>query len=480
MKNILLVLLVSIASISNLTAQQTFEKAHRKLTFWPEVARSCDNDGEGGYVVATGEKLLNINQRTNAFYRMNAFGDTLWYFTYPLQGGSNFQLAQRAKDGNFYIAGIEPDTSGNSNYMWWIIKVDTLGNFLWKKNYIQVLNDFINNSNAMDIQENGDIFLLLYDRVVIRIDTAGSLIETTVESNFSSDSHAHLKSNIAKVDSFYYFLGDYGNLPFRIMKSNLTGDTIRSIPIQSDTIGFVTEILKQKNSNYFTCSFALPLINGKHPFTFSKFDSTGAKIWNKFYDHIDGSFVLPTCYKTLSNGSNVAAFIPATNGFNPPTGRAALFCFNDNGDSLWYKQLSPTDTTVKTEIYDVIATPDSGLLAVGQILFSNGQQKSYVIKLDANGNLFNPLAVLEKKKESYLHLYPNPANGYSGIHYLGSEKNAAVCISNIVGETIETLQLSKQDEYLVLNTSNYKPGIYFCSIKVEGRRMLTKKLLVIH
>ncbi len=64
MKKSLLTLLILIGLSNHASAQLTFEKAHRKLTFWPEVARSCDNDGVGGYVVATGEKLLNSNQRT--------------------------------------------------------------------------------------------------------------------------------------------------------------------------------------------------------------------------------------------------------------------------------------------------------------------------------------------------------------------------------------------------------------------------------
>lgn len=68
------------------------------------------------------------------------------------------------------------------------------------------------------------------------------------------------------------------------------------------------------------------------------------------------------------------------------------------------KYVSPSDTSAKTEIFDVIATPDSGLLAVGQILFSNGQQKSYMVKLDANGNLFNPMNIVERKKDTFTYI----------------------------------------------------------------------------
>lgn len=469
-----------LALSSSLLAQFTFEKAYRKLAFWPEIARSCDNDGAGGYVVATGEKLINVNQRTNALYRMNAYGDTLWYFTYPMQGNSNFQFTRKTKDGNFYVAGIEPDTSGNTNYMWWMIKVDSMGNFIWKKNYFQQINDFFEESNAMYVRNDGSLFLQLYDAVSFAIDTAGNLVSIQSNYNFFGGVQDHKKKNLFYADSCFYYSGYYSNSSNRIMKFTYDGDTISSIKFAADTGGFMLDLLKRKQTDYFTCSFSIPLINGKHPFTFSKFDSTGAKIWNKFYGFIDGNQYLSTTYKTLNNGNNVASFIPGTNGFNPPTGRAALFCFNDNGDSLWYKQLSPTDTSAKTEIFDVIATPDSGLLAIGQIVFNGGQQKSYVIKLDANGNLFNPLSIVEQKKESYLHIYPNPATNYAGIHYMGVEKNVAFVICNLQGKTIGSWNLSTNDERLTINTTQFSTGIYFCKIiSKEGYVMQSKKLIVV-
>lgn len=473
-------LLFQLAFTGSLLAQYTFEKAHRRLTFWPEIARSCDNDDKGGYVVASGEKLLNSTQRTNALYRMNAFGDTLWYFTYPLPSNSNFQFTRKTIDGNFYVAGIEPDTSGNTTYMWWIIKVDSMGNFLWKKNYFQLLNNFSESGNSMQILPDGNLFLLLFDRAFLRIDTGGILINQFENSNFVTYPYAHLKRNFTYLDTTLYFLGYYNSiLPYRIMKSNFSGDTIASIPLQVDTGKNEIDLLKTDLINYYTCSFALPFINGKHPFTFSKFDSTGAKIWNKFYSFINGGQYLATNYSALLNGKNIASFIPGTNGIAPPTGKAALFCFNDNGDSLWYKQVSPSDTSAKTEIFDVLATPDSGLLAVGQILFNNGQQKSYALKLDANGNLFNPLGIVEKSMQSYLHIYPNPAQTYTGIHYLGNDTHVQLRICNLQGIVLNSWLLQNKEERVTINLENYRPGIYCIQLVKDGQLLKTKKLSVV-
>lgn len=479
MKKALLVVLLHLTFCGSLIAQYTFEKAHRKLTFWPEIARSCDNDGKGGYIVASGEKLFNSTQRTNALYRMNDFGDTLWYFTYPLPGISNFQFTRKTMDGNFYVAGIEPDTSGNTTYMWWIIKVDSLGNFLWKKNYFQQINDFSEESNAMLVRDDGSVYLHLFDAVIFTIDNTGNLDSIRKNSYFFGGFQNHKKKNLYYCDSSFYYSGYYTSSSNRIMKYNYWGDTVTSIKLANDTGGFMLDLLKKKQSNYYTCSFALPLINGKHPFTFSKFDSTGAKIWNKYYSFFTYSTHIPTTYNTLLNGTNIISVMPNTNGFNPPSGRAAIFCFNDNGDSLWYKQVSPSDTSAKTEIFDVLATPDSGLLAVGQILFNNGQQKSYAIKLDANGNLFNPLGVVEKSMQSYLHIYPNPAQTYTGIHYLGNDTHVQLRICNLQGIVLNSWLLQNKEERVTINLENYRPGIYFIQLVKDGQLLKTKKLSIV-
>ena len=161
-----------------------------------------------------------------------------------------------------------------------------------------------------------------------------------------------------------------------------------------------------------------------------------------------------------------------------PTGQAFLYCFNDNGDSLWFKKFSSTDTTAKTEFYDVIATADSGILACGQILFSNGQQKSYLVKLDANGNLYNPLNVVEKKKQTYLHLYPNPASNYTSIHYMGVNKNSVLAITNLQGQEVYKKKLESNDERLIINLEMFAEGFYICTISKDGRTLENKKLVI--
>ena len=127
----------------------------------------------------------------------------------------------------------------------------------------------------------------------------------------------------------------------------------------------------------------------------------------------------------------------------------------------------------------MIATADSGILACGQMMRPNGSRESYIVKLDASGNLFNPLSVIEKKKETYLHLYPNPANASVSLHYLGVNKNVTLNITNLQGQSIYKEKITTNDSRITINTTQFAPGFYFCNVYVEGRMLVSKKLVVV-
>ncbi len=466
--------------INSLNAQITFEKSYKKLV-QEEIAVSCDVTQDGGYVVAVGEKLLHSTMRKEAIIKLNGFGDTVFHKSYQIQTNvGNTQLIKSAKDGGYFLAGVREDSSGDHQYMLWLMKADSLGNKIWTKNYTNSLLNAYPEGNILQILPNGNIFMSLYNRNILRVNNDGILDTLTTVPFFTNTSTFYKKNIINYNDHFYYIGGNLTNN--RLAKIDTLGlfSINSNLVFQLDTGLRTIDILKIVGADYYICSFSQPLINGEYPFMLSKFDSSGAKVWNKFFTTLHLNSIKPSAYKTLANGTNILSILPGNTGVQSPTGHSALFCFNDYGDSLWYKQLSPSDTSAKTEIFDVIATPDSGLLAVGQIVFSNGQQKSYMIKLDANGNLFNPMKIVERKKETYLHVYPNPATNYTGLHYMGIEKNALLTISDLQGKQVFSKQLETNEERIYIDTSVLDAGFYICSISVNGEKLTSKKLVVIN
>jgi hypothetical protein len=480
MKKLVLLFGLYLHTLSTVQGQITFEKGYRKLVD-VEVAKSVDLTLDGGYIVAVGAKLLQTFMRKDALIKLNAYGDTIFHSSYQIQTNvGNTQLVRSAPDGGYYASGVRSDSSGDHQHMLWIMKMDSMGNKLWVKNYTNTYLNANQEGNTMQILPNNTIFMYLFSHNILLADGNGVLDTLKTIPFYYPYPYSFMKKNLLPFKSNYYYFGtNLVNNSVAKIDSLGTIGLNPNLVLQVDTGINICDIVKITENNYYTASFALPLVNGKHPFTFSKFDSLGVKIWNKYYDFLNYNAIQPTVYATLSNGTNVVSLIPGNTGPINAQGRASIFCFNDNGDSLWYKYVSPSDTSAKTEIFDVIATPDSGLLAVGQILFSNGQQKSYMIKLDANGNLFNPMKIVERKKETYLHLYPNPATSYTGIHYMGLEKNAMLTIHNLQGQLIYSTPINDKEVRMYISTEKFKPGIYLCSISAYDRVLLTKKLVVL-
>lgn len=465
--------------INCLIAQITFEKSYRQLND-VEIAKSCDLTDDGGFIIASGEKSVNNTARFDAILKLNAWGDTVWYTQFQILSNSgNLQFVRNSNDGGYYLLGVREDSTGDHQFMIWLAKYNNNGNIVWLKNYTTTLLNASTEGNTIKVKPDGSLFMWLKPLSLINYSTAGFTHQST--SFYNPNNSFVSKNNLMLSDTnFYYLVTNNLSNTYRVVQASLIGNINTSIVLNVDTGSTVLELLKKTSTSYYTTSFSNQLIGGKSPFMVSKFDSIGTKNWNKFYDFIDASVYYRNVNLELANKTNIVSFTPVTNGFNPPTGRASIFCFNNNGDSLWYKQLSPSDTSAKTEIFDVIATPDSGLLAVGQIVFSNGQQKSYMIKLDANGNLFNPMKIVERKKETYLHVYPNPATNYTGLHYMGIEKNALLTISDLQGKQVFSKQLETNEERIYIDTSVLDAGFYICSISVNGEKSTSKKLVVIN
>ena len=80
-------------------------------------------------------------------------------------------------------------------------------------------------------------------------------------------------------------------------------------------------------------------------------------------------------------------------------------------------------------------------------------------------------------------IYPNPATDYFSIQYdfstTGNTKKAVVQISNLLGETIKTIELKELSNSLSISSQELNSGIYFVALKVDGKTIRTEKLIVL-
>jgi hypothetical protein len=80
-----------------------------------------------------------------------------------------------------------------------------------------------------------------------------------------------------------------------------------------------------------------------------------------------------------------------------------------------------------------------------------------------------------------LKLYPNPATTHVFIEYdVIFVKEAKLQIYNSIGAVVYTKTLTERQDNIKISVSEYKNGLYFCSLKIDGKLLKTRKILINH
>ncbi|MFC2151070.1 T9SS type A sorting domain-containing protein [Bacteroidota bacterium] len=80
-----------------------------------------------------------------------------------------------------------------------------------------------------------------------------------------------------------------------------------------------------------------------------------------------------------------------------------------------------------------------------------------------------------------LKLYPNPASNYLFIEYdVIFIKEAKLLIYNSIGAVVYTKVLENKSDNIKISVSDYKNGLYFCSLQIDGKLLNTRKILINH
>ena len=464
-------------------SQITFEKAYSGIG--TEVTVLSAANAEQGNTILLASKPSAVSALAFCLIKLNAYGDTLLYKPFTVSPDAEAQVV-RYGNGHYYVMGIAADTAQLiSTYMFWINKYDIQGNLVWSHNFSHPNIDAINLAfGDFMILPSGNLFCAsgFYPSYFVS-DSMGTLL-LDKRYFYLGNSTNYEKIKINQFDSLLYFtkLKNF-NLDIELLRLNESLDSINPILLQLDSSKGGSKILKIGGGQILLLGCKPPPYV-LHPFFLTAVDSLGQFLWRRKMHNFTTDDTYLTSHANLANGTTVICGFPKS---NMASQKAFLYCINDNGDSLWYKEFRG-DSLHKTEFYDVIATADSGILACGQIVMPDSSRKSYIVKLDVNGNLYNPLKVLEQRQQNYLYVYPNPVNEIVNIHYMGiasGEMNLEIqnlqgisvlkseCeISNRSGNWVEVKQ--------TINLTNLPNGIYNCILKSGLNIMQSKKLVVLH
>ncbi len=106
-----------------------------------------------------------------------------------------------------------------------------------------------------------------------------------------------------------------------------------------------------------------------------------------------------------------------------------------------------------------------------------------------NSNLNNPFSDQDQSDSTSINfyelqklkLYPNPASNYLFIEYdIIFVKEAKLQIYNSIGAVVYTKSLEEKQDNFKISVSDYKNGLYFCSLQIDGKPLNTRKILINH
>jgi Secretion system C-terminal sorting domain len=458
-------------------AQSTFEKNYHFINNIndQEFSTSIIEDYSGGYFITA----INGNafKDYGIIAHLNYYGDTIWVKRKALWKTGNHDATISnilfSKDGNLLVNGIIGDTSTATDGFYWLMKLDTSGNEIWYKEYSQIISVYPPFCDNIIELPNKNIVMGRSGFLFIVADSLGNFISKKQVWDYYAPSSLSYSLNLLLEDTTLLVYCSWKVVPVwpnrtRLAKLRTNGDSISSVAIQNDStyFGYINNS-KQKGYYYIigrsntSSSIASTIL--------TKIDSSGAIVWRKkYFNGNGGGFSFTQQIRETPDSGLIICGISTNNS-------AYLFKVNSVGDSLWYREFSPNNNT---KFNNVITTSDGGFAAVGSYTPPVGYGITYIVKTDGNGLLLNTAAELAKQNKSYLHLYPNPAKEYSGLHFIG-DANSILTISTLQGQEIFSELLTSNDAHVTINTSAFNAGVYICSISNNGRILANKKLVVI-
>ncbi len=122
------------------------------------------------------------------------------------------------------------------------------------------------------------------------------------------------------------------------------------------------------------------------------------------------------------------------------------------------------------------------LLIISTFIFSVSFANEYNGLNNPLGNEFqsdtNKVNFYELQK---LKLYPIPASTHLYIDYnIIFVKEAKLQIYNSIGAIVFTKTLLEKRDKIKISVAEFENGLYFCSLKIDGNLLNTRKILINH
>ncbi len=414
------------------------------------LANSLKKADSSTYILAGSLTQSGANNNAVLLYKFNSLFDTIWTKTFMTD--TNYSAAQDCFyfKNNYYLLGA--NYTGNNNTDFLLIKTDTSGNFIWKKNYggysyEQGFKISINNSLKILLGGSTRSFYtttqLQRDWYLVQTDTAGNQLWHNHYGHPDYDDKG-VNGLIATKDSGFLVSGNYVN---------------------------------------FLWNEAWELYNGR----LMKFNKNMEVEWDRQY-----SFGGSTIFKIVEeyeNGDIAVLFnkIDTTTTLPPYIDRycSGLLLIDSLGNEKWHRVYYPynNDTAYTTVgiLETVKKTHDNGFIMCGWSNQSGQPQQMWVVKTDSLGcdgyppncDTTNDISEL-LFHISDLNIFPNPALDFVSIATIQNLQNSVILITDLFGKTLHSEIIHKNTNYIKLNVQRFPRGVYVVCVTNKENKSIGK------
>ncbi len=423
-----------------------------KTGLFPGVWYRCGSLLQDSIIIVAGQYQDTSVQEYYHYYshvvRYNLDGDTLWSRKILLQDTSISVYAMMQYDNQSVIisgAYVPFNVSGNPIYnsRVFICKYSIDGTLFWRKSLPHPTGG---NGFKMDKAANGDIIISgsvdqgwgsLYDPFLARLTSTGNLIwaDSTMGGTFE----------------------DAGGTPVVLKNNNIVSFHQRN-----------TSCCNQNFLNQIRCNAP-----------------NGTFLWEKFYKGFKFGGLSDGI--ELSDGGIIFSGGLSDSGYYNIKGY--LMRTDANGDSLWTRTFG--DTSSFQFFHDIAKACDGYVLTGASYPISPvGASYGWVVHTDTLGFVTTGIEQVsgELQLADLSIPVPNPASYITTVtafvpdipySNITGKNDAYLYVFNLQGKQITSVPLTKGEQQVPLDVSNYTIGNYLMVMSINGYNAVTQKLMVV-
>ncbi len=483
MKRISLILFLFLSSISLAYSQSsiTWQKIYANPTGYPYDIYGwnvCPADNDNFYFISK----LSVQPHGTWVIKVNPYGDTIWN---KLIDTIKATAGVSTGDGDCIITGIPCNT----------VKLNSFGNVIWSHTYLNygIPRKIIKSRNNTYILCGYNYFKAM----LIKIDSLGNLIW---EKEYNLDYSNDFRNVTEAYNAGYLAAGIIRNTPIEdyggVDRIDNSGNLIWEKRYTYSGTGIDFAAIKQFNGGYLITGSGYDTSISQIGLYLMKIDTSGNTIFSKFFPEDDSVQLQPWDVNVINNNRILlTGELDTLIGWHQWWAYPTLIITDSVGNIIRSKINRPN----MVNFTNSFVINNNSIITIGNYYDSTIYPWYYIygIRTDTNLN-FPPIGIekLSNKVPITFKLYqnyPNPFNpitkikfdipiSQSPLYERGGGGFVILKIYDLLGREVSTLvneQLKPGSYNVDWDASNFASGVYFYSLIIDNRIIESRKMLLI-